>query len=338
MLKCAVIGNGVIAREHNAAYEQLEREGFPLRMVACCDTRAENLKEIRSGIRTYSSVDKLLEQEELDFADICLPTFLHAQIALQCMDAGCHVLCEKPMAISAEQCVRMIETSRRTGRKLMIGQLLRFFKPVATVKGLIESGELGKVRSAFLSRCDGKPDRPDGWILKKEYSGGVILDLQIHDADTVQWLFGMPDSVSAAALKMDGNNIYDSSSVNFFYGDGKYMHAYADWSVNGNRHLSRMFRVNFENGYVFYDKDTNVFDMVTPDGNVRSLQSETMNHCIYNEIRYFADCIRFDRSIDLCSPVSTMQSVELCMGMLASAESGGEKTALTPCNRQMYNK
>lgn len=106
MLKFGIIGFGGIARSHKRAYEALMKEDFGVKLVSICDIRPEQFgkdMEINlgaanvgsmDGINLYTSVDDMLETEELDGVDICLPTYLHADMAVKCLDRGLHVMCE----------------------------------------------------------------------------------------------------------------------------------------------------------------------------------------------------------------------------------------------------
>ena len=128
MLRAGLIGCSFIAEAHRVAYEKLEKESGPVKLEAICDIRPEQMERFSSSIRRYTDVYEMLKEEQgrLDFVDICLPTFLHAQITVAAMEAGFHVLCEKPMARSVLQAAEMAEASRHTGKTLMIAHCCRF--------------------------------------------------------------------------------------------------------------------------------------------------------------------------------------------------------------------
>ena len=121
MIKVAIIGFGGISKVHYNGYLALKAENVPVELVAVCDVNPERFdipiktnldvtpQPLAANIRTYTDVNELLAKEDFDMADICLPTYLHKEYAVQMLNAGKHVLCEKPMALNAEECDEMID-------------------------------------------------------------------------------------------------------------------------------------------------------------------------------------------------------------------------------------
>ena len=150
MLNVGIIGLGNIGIDaHLKAYNKIKEENGPVRVVAVCDEVEARLAEVREhgqGFREYRSIDEMLKAEagKLDYVDICLPTHLHAEVAIKAMEMGYNVLCEKPMAISVEAAEAMVEAKNRTGKKLMIAYCNRFWSGARFVKDVVDSGELGK--------------------------------------------------------------------------------------------------------------------------------------------------------------------------------------------------
>jgi predicted dehydrogenase len=141
MLRIGLIGIGFMGRTHLENYMRLEQEGIPIRVIALCDINPDKLEGHSAGgnidtgtsaidfsrFAKYSSVQDMLEKEQLDMVDIALPTYLHKDISVQCLNQGLNVLCEKPMALTADDCEVMIQSAEKNGKQLMIGQCLRFW-------------------------------------------------------------------------------------------------------------------------------------------------------------------------------------------------------------------
>ena len=232
MLRTGIIGCGNISKAHVDAYTQIAAEGGNVVLEAVCDIRPEQLECFGPEIRKYTSVEEMLEKEQgkLDYVDICVPTYLHSEIAIQAMEAGYNVLSEKPMARTVEQAEAMVAASKRTGKMLMIGHCCRFYSVPDLIRETIAKGDLGKVRSAEFYR-EGGSKNPMGWnnwFRDGELSGGAMLDLHIHDVDVIREFFGMPKAVSAAASSVITKNGYDAMSVNFMYENGVFVHALCD--------------------------------------------------------------------------------------------------------------
>lgn len=327
MLRVGLIGFGIIAKgSHMSAYRRILEENGPVIVEAICDADPSRLEGLE-GYRLYTSVDEMLEKEQgkLDFVDICAPCFMHEELSVKAMKAGFHVLCEKPMARSVEECQRMINTSKQTGKLLMNGVCNRFFGAAQYIRGLVQSGELGAVRNADFSRI-GFLSSKAGWVRNGKLSGGAMLDLHIHDVDMINWMFGVPKSVSAVAKSFITQDGYDSMSVNYMYEDNMFVHAYCDWVTPQNKYNTRTIAVYFEKGYVYLDrsKGREVFVKVTNDGEITDMTAQIKFDVFYREILYFADCIANGKPVSECLPEDTMNSVRIIMAEMESADKRGQ--------------
>ncbi|MGI6538540.1 MAG: Gfo/Idh/MocA family protein [Caldicoprobacterales bacterium] len=205
MLKVGLIGIGFMGRGHLENYLKLESEGYPIRLTAICDIDENKFNNIFvpgnidignkkydfSKYNLYTDIDEMLENENLDYVDIALPTYLHAKASIKALNKGIHVLCEKPMALNVEECKAMIDASEKNNKKLMIAQCLRFFPQYEYLKECVETKRFGRVTGAYFFRGGATPKWSyNNWLLKKEISGGALLDQHIHDVDTINWIFG----------------------------------------------------------------------------------------------------------------------------------------------------
>lgn len=329
MLRAGLIGCGSIAKSHTDAYEQITKELGTVVLEAVCDIRPEQLERFDDSVRKYTSVEEMLEKEQgkLDYVDICVPTFLHSQVAIQAMEAGYNVLSEKPMARTVEQAEAMVEASRRTGKMLMIGHCCRFYSVPDLIRETIAKGDLGKVRSAEFYREGGskKPMGWNNWFRDGDLSGGAMLDLHIHDVDVIREFFGMPKAVSAVASTVMTKNGYDAMSVNYTYENGVFVHALCDWTIANDKFNTRTVRVNFEKGYIFGDRTAGrqALVKVHEDGTVEDF-TETMTFGAHkNEIIYYVDCLAAGKFPDRCPPEQSVDDVKIVMAEMRSADLGG---------------
>ncbi|HEY3378277.1 MAG TPA: Gfo/Idh/MocA family oxidoreductase, partial [Armatimonadota bacterium] len=208
MIRIGMVGMGGISGAHLPAYEKLADIA---QVVARCDKIPERADGTAKGVAiniggpaatalqatAYTDYRELLADPEVDVVDICLPTDLHAEVAIAALQAGKHVLCEKPMALNVAQCDRMIAAAQASGSIFMIAQCIRFWPAYVYLKELVDSGKYGKLTSAQFSRLSGPPIwASENWLLTPERSGGSLLDLHIHDTDYLSFLLGTPTSVS----------------------------------------------------------------------------------------------------------------------------------------------
>jgi predicted dehydrogenase len=148
------------------------------------------------GARVYPNYAALLA--DVDVVDICTPTHLHAEMALAAAAAGRHIVCEKPLARTVAEAQAVVAACRRAGVQLLVAQVVRFFPEYALAKAQVDAGHIGRPAVLRLARCSYRPRRPtNNWFLDEAKSGGLILDLMIHDFDYARWVAGEVESVYA---------------------------------------------------------------------------------------------------------------------------------------------
>jgi predicted dehydrogenase len=337
MLKAGLYGFGGIAQAHKMAYEKLAAGGVPVQLVAACDIdpkRFESKAKINIDfksdakevtINTYPCIEDMLAKEELDIVDICLPTFLHADAAVEMLKRGYHVISEKPMALNRGECEKMLDAERTYKGKLMIGQCMRFRREYLYVKDLIDNNTYGKVISAYFNRLSNPPIWAwDNWFMDPARSGGCMLDMHIHDADMVRFLFGEPSSVSCASRDLQSK--YDSNFTRFIFGDGKTVVAVGDWSHPPHLNFHQEYRLAFEKATVVYDGTANT--VLLYEGQNKPVQPVTPDDGMAEEIRFFVDLIINGGENTRNAPRDSAGTIHLIEKMRESAERGGEAVAL----------
>jgi predicted dehydrogenase len=156
-------------------------------------------------VRCYEEFDELLEKEKPDVVSVCLPNDLHAEFSVRALEAGCHVLCEKPLATSAADARRAVDCAKERGLRLAVNLSYRFRPQSAYLKALAERGVFGEVYFAHTvwHRRRGVP-RGTGWFYdKRRAGGGPLIDLGVHRLDLAWWLMGTPRPVRASGVAYD---------------------------------------------------------------------------------------------------------------------------------------
>lgn len=336
MLKVGLVGIGFMGRGHLDIYLQLAEEGYPVELVALCDIDkykfegkflpgnldVGNLKYDFSKYNLYTDLDEMLEKEELDYVDIALPTYLHAEATVKALNKGIHVLCEKPMALNTDECQAMIDAAKANNKKLMIAQCLRFWPEYEYLKKCVDSQEYGKVVSGYFFRGGTTPRWSyENWLLDKEKSGGVLLDQHVHDVDIVNWLFGTPKKLTTVGSNVFDGSGYDAVSTNYIY-DDMVINAQDDWTINSNDFgFAMTFRVNFEKGTLIYEGGK--LTVYPHDG--KAFVPEVGNESgYYREIKYFTQAIINDTPIEVADVYSTMETIRIANAEQRSADNQGE--------------
>ena len=222
-LKIGIIGMGSIANSAHIPAYLLEKRA---EIVAVCDIIEERAQKARQkhfkNARVYTDYKELLKDPDVQAVDICTPNYMHSVIAVDAMEAGKHVLCEKPDAVSPQEAARMKETSERTGKKLMVIRNNRFIASSIEAKKFAEAGGFGEI---YAGRCGwirrrGIPGKGGWFTTKAQSGGGPLIDLGVHMIDLAIWLMGSPTPVAVTGstyCKFADNDVSDS--VNSDFGD-----------------------------------------------------------------------------------------------------------------------
>lgn len=148
------------------------------------------------GCRAYDSLEAILQ--DVDVIDICTPTHLHKDLVLRAAAAGKDIICEKPLARTVADGQEMIAACKKAGVRLLVAHVARFFPEYVVAKTNLDGGQIGRISTIRLSRGSFRPKKPAGnWFLDEEKSGGILLDLMIHDFDLARWYGGEVESVYA---------------------------------------------------------------------------------------------------------------------------------------------
>ena len=196
MVTVGVIGCGKISQVRHIP----EYEANPdARIAGLYDVNLERASALAAehGCRAYASLDELLADPSIDAVSVCTSNATHAETAIRALEAGKHVLCEKPMAVSLEECEAMVSTARATGRKLMIGQNQRLARAHVRAKELLDAGRIGEVITFRTTFGHGGPETwsvdpgVNSWFFDpKRAAMGAMADLGVHKTDLIQWLIG----------------------------------------------------------------------------------------------------------------------------------------------------
>ncbi len=257
MKKVAVVGLGFMGRVHYGAWKKTKGA----KVCAICDSNLAQLKNAKAGnqagtdmttdftgIEIFEDYDTMLQTGGFDIVDITLPTPLHLTTSQKALNAGYHVLCEKPMALTLKDCDAMLASAKKAKGKFLIAQCLRFWPEYVYIKQLIESGRYGQVKAADFSRYAAAPgwnNNGNSWFLDETKSGGVVFDLHIHDADMVNFLFGLPQTVTSRSHhRADGLTDHFSTIYGF---PNMVITSSASWSMPPSYLFGAELKVVFEN-------------------------------------------------------------------------------------------
>ncbi len=322
MIKVGLLGAGFMGGMHAACYKALEGLGVRVTAVADgCRERGEKLAAM-SDARVYTSAMELIEKENVDVVDICLGTHLHAAHAAAAMKKGCAVFCEKPVCLKEEDMTLMLDTQKETGAIVMIGQVIRLWTEYAWLKEVVDSGKYGKVLSGVFQRVSARPEWAfQNWLHDPELSGGVAVDMHIHDVDFVRYLLGEPDRVQAVAYR-DQKGLIQQIFALYSYGSNAAVTVEAGWDYPGSFPFTAGFRLKLEKAAITMGTDgltvyPNAGDPFHPElpvqfeaendigGNLSSLGG------YYNELKYFVEGLQGKNDLSVAPLSEAIASVRL---------------------------
>lgn len=249
-LRFAIIGCGRIAQRHA---EQINRFG---QLVAVCDIisgKADALAEKYNAKVYYTTASLLLVRQAIDVVVVCTPNGLHSILSIDALNAGFHVLCEKPMAISTADCRRMIAASEKNKKQLFIVKQNRFNPPVQAVKELLQQNKFGKIYSVQLNCYWNRNDDyyKDSWKGTKELDGGTLFTQFSHFIDLLYWYFGDVKNIQATLSNIAHKNIIefeDTGVVNIEFKNGV---------IGGINYTVNSYKKNMEGSLtIFAEKGT----------------------------------------------------------------------------------
>lgn len=204
-LRTALIGCGKVGRIHAKALSAIPESEF----CAVCDSDAARARAFAEefGARGYTSIDEMLESEKIEAVSVCTPHPLHAPAALTAAQHHAHILVEKPLAASLEDCDRMIEAARENGVELGMVSQRRFFEPVERMKAAIDAGKIGTPilgTVLMLSWRDAAYYTSDPWRGKwATEGGGVLVNQAPHHLDLLQWFMGPVEEITGYAKNLN---------------------------------------------------------------------------------------------------------------------------------------
>ena len=332
--RVAIVGFGFMGRMHYGNWKKVKGA----KVVALCDKDTSQFKApIQGGNLAgadastdfgdaviYDDFDKMLAEAKPDVISLTLPTPLHVPLTVKALKAGVSVLCEKPMALNAADCAVMVKAAKQApnGAKLMIAQCLRFWPSYVYLKKLVESGKFGKAVAASFRRFSAPPGWGKGksWFLDEAKSGGVALDLHIHDTDIVQFLFGVPKAVtSTAAYNKDGTMLYISTLYDV---GGPAVTAEGSWAMTPTMGFEASYIVTFEKAVVILDAKREKPLCVYPLKGEAFVPKLADGDGYAYEIQWFMDVLCGKKVACVTTPEQSRDSVRIVDAEKKSAQTG----------------
>ena len=320
MIKVGLIGCGFMGGMHSACYAALANLG--VKVTAVADVRRDYAEKLANGAEIYATGMELIEKADVDVVDVCLPTHLHAAHAVAAMKAGKNVFVEKPIAFKDEDMELILKTEQETGTKVQVGQVIRQWTEYVWLKKAVDAGTFGKIQHAMFRRMSSRPEWAwEGWLHQVDKSGGVAVDMHVHDVDFVRYIMGEPDVVKAHAHR-DAEGVIQQINAVYGYGDKVSVAVESGWDYPADFPFTADFRVKFDKATVIggggvvnvypvggaaYQAELEEEFQGDNDigGNISSLGG------YYNELKYFVEGLQGKNDLSVATVSEACKSVQL---------------------------
>lgn len=319
-IRTAVVGLNM-GLEHAYAYHRSERA----ELVCVADLDEAKAMAVAQKLGCGYTTDWASVLDDVDAVSVCTPHFLHAGQSLQAIEAGKHVLLEKPLAITEADCLKVIEAAERQKTTFMVAYIVRYLPTVQKLKQILESGQFGQ---PFNVNCWVEaylPPMPGSWFSKKDkLGGGVLFSHGCHYIDLLLWLFGHPRQVMALGTRggtdwMEGEGTSHSLME---FESGAIGHLVCSWGMK-YADSPACLHIHTPEALLILDKNLSAIEAVTENG--RTTIFETPEADLSGpggaarwEVEHFLDCIETG-SIPLTNGRDALKSYRAISAMYASA-------------------
>ena len=326
-VKVGITGLGFAGVEHLKGYQEYSRS----EVLAVCDLNQERAEQVAEEYNVpfiYTDHREMLANDDINAISVGLPNFLHAPVTIDSLNAGKHVLCEKPPARNAEEAIAMANAAKANNRTLMYALVLRFGGDSLMLRKMVDDGQLGEIYfgKAGYVRRRGIPIGAGGWFVDKSKSGGGgLIDIGVHALDRVWWLMGNPKPISVLGatfskfrhlvseeIKYD---VDDSAFAQIRFENGATLMLEATWSLNlpgaGYLQIAGTEAGAKLDPLTIYKDDQDV----TPE--VPSING------FREEVKHFVDCI-LDNQIPIASAEQGVTLMKMLDAIYESSDKMGE--------------
>jgi len=314
-MKVGVVGTGGMGNVHARQYRKMS--GIELGYFERSPARGDSFRS-RWDAHLCDSIEALLDWA--DVVDICLPTDVHPEFALKVIDAGKPLFLEKPIARTVDEAKSIIDAAKKAKVVLMIGHVVRFFPEFALGRQMVLNGAVGKPAAIRTRRGGPTPKGSSGWFMDHSRSGGVLLDLAIHDFDWLCWTFGHVKFLYSRSLGSSSGHGPDYALTTLTFESGAVAHVEATWMDPGG--FRTMFDIAGSEGLLEFDsRKTPALRTVTPDSCV--LEPSVAPH----EDPYYLELSAFLSAAQKGAPVPItgedgLTALKLSLAALESAKTG----------------
>jgi UDP-N-acetylglucosamine 3-dehydrogenase len=308
-LSVAIAGCGAAGNVHLACWNNL----VGVRIAAVCDIdgmAAARTAAQYEGAAAFTSVSDMLKSQRFDIVDVCTPAAQHVETAAAALRAGAHVLCEKPLAVTANDARAIVQLAQERERLLMTAFTHRFHPPVLFAKEMVDNDDIGRV-TMFRCRFSGYFEGAEGSALSDpdQSGGGALLDTAINGIDLFRYFCGEAASITGRLMQVNPDLRVEDAAALLIEGEtGALGVVEASWSQPGGRNVVEIYGTA---GACIVDYDTGVLRYLTADQPFYQHREEGGPNRFERQVAHFADAVRGLQPL-LVTGEDGLRAVELC--------------------------
>ncbi|MFD2115510.1 Gfo/Idh/MocA family protein [Paenibacillus yanchengensis] len=320
-MKIAIVGCGGMGNVHANSYLNIPG----VTVVGVHDIISDLSEKLANltGATVYDSYDAMLEQSGCDIVSVTLPSHLHMAFSIRAAEAGKHVICEKPIALTLEDARVMIDVCQQQNVHLFVGHVVRFFPEYNEMRNKIQDNSLGRIGVAHAKRIGAHPGTLRQWFIDDQLSGGVVIDLMVHDLDFMRWSIGEVRSVYGLRTV---HGMVDYASATLVFDNDAVANIESYWGYPGS--FTTAAEIAGSKGLVQHDSSNNKSIKVvrtTTDVEkgpfVEVPQSPGYVSPYQLELEHFIDCIR-NGSEPIVSAEDAYKALEIGLAVMESVNTG----------------
>lgn len=319
-IKVAIAGYGTMGTIYAKALGKMQ--GVKLTDICTRNLQAMGNPQDYPGARLFDSYVEMLSSSDAEVVCVTLPTYLHKEYVMLAAAYGKHIICEKPIALNKQDAEEMIDACAKNGVNLFLGHVLRFFPEYQNLHKLVSEGAVGLVGVVHTKRANIYPPK-GSWYGDSSKSGGIIMDLMIHDIDFLRWILGEVRSVYAMIRTAES---IEYAAVTLRFEHGAIANLEAFWGYPGP--FTTSIEIAGNAGVLRNDNQSSrsliLRNVPTPNNRTNSVivpSSFVYRDPFFEEISHFLDCIRNNQP-PIVSALDAYKAVEIATAAAQSASAG----------------
>lgn len=322
MQRVGLVGSGFMATTHVSSYQEIA-DAEVVAVASHDENREEFVAEHAPNADVYYDPEEMMDDTDITVVDVCTPTPTHRPFVEAATDLNLNVFCEKPMARTITDADAIVEAVEDAGVKFMTGHVLRYFPAYVEAKRRIDAGEIGTPGTLRTERLSSPPRYgTENWFSDKEQSGGVLLDMAIHDFDYLRWIAGDVKRVFTCITEWDNEHLHQHAVVHLRFEDGIVGHVEASWAYPDDTPFTTAYEFSGDEGMLEFDTRNDNSVCIAGTIGESDVPSSPLAKSPYTmELEHFIDCVENGTDPDITLQ-DAREAVRVSLAAIESGERG----------------